>query len=104
MNLFSVSKNGDICVCLKYWIEVGDGVHFCNNVNSGVHVTRGKATSPFAPVSEVLPSWATHTIFSIASVLLFNYLFCCVFEDAQIPAKLGMAMSSHEGLVYSLSF
>ena len=55
MNLFSVSKYGDICVCLKYWIELEMGSIFTITWNSGVHVTRGKVTSPFAPVSSSAP-------------------------------------------------
>ena len=56
MNLFSVSKYRDICVCLKYLMEVGDGVHFCNKVElRSAQVARGKVPSPFAPVSSSAP-------------------------------------------------
>ena len=55
MNLFSVSKYGDICVCLKYWIEVGDGVHFHNNVELRSACDKGQSYVSICSCLEFCP-------------------------------------------------
>lgn len=60
MNLFSFSKHKDICVRIKYLMEIGDGAHFTIKWNSGVRVTGSKIMSPFAPVSTSGPLCHPH--------------------------------------------
>lgn len=80
MKMFSFSKHKDICVRIKYLIEVEDGARFAIKRNAGVCATWSSLVPICCSRLEFRPHRAAQTGFSIARVVLFNYLPCHVYH------------------------
>ena len=92
MNLFSVSKYGDICICIKYLMEVGDGAHFCNKVELRSACGRGQNYVSICSHLEFCPA---------GPPMLFSqwHLFCCLITCSAVFLKMPRSLPNQSGYV-----